>query len=71
MKVMQVGGDVILSMLISIVCNTLAVFIVPPMLKWLTSFDTDVNLDVLQIFTKLIITVLIPVIVSVDYISVE
>jgi predicted Na+-dependent transporter len=52
-----------LALMTTVVCNLMAVFTVPLMIKWLMSFE-GVKIDVVQLLLKLILTVLLPLLVS-------
>ncbi|EDO45921.1 predicted protein [Nematostella vectensis] len=61
--VAQAGGNSTLALMTTIICNIMAVFIVPPMMKWLMSVQ-GVQIDVLNLLLKLVLTVLLPLLVG-------
>ena len=60
----QAGGAVALSVMLTVVCNLAAVFTVPPLVSWIIAFE-NVKLDPVKLLVKLVLTVLLPLLVSV------
>ncbi|KAK3716092.1 hypothetical protein QZH41_019623 [Actinostola sp. cb2023] len=59
----QAGGNSALALLTTVICNLMAVFTTPPMIMWLMSFE-GIKIDVVNLLTKLILTVLLPLLVG-------
>ena len=59
----QAGGAVALSVMLTVFCNLAAVFTVPPLVAWIVAFK-NVKLDPVALLIKLILTVLLPLLVS-------
>ncbi|XP_031555753.1 probable sodium/metabolite cotransporter BASS4, chloroplastic isoform X1 [Actinia tenebrosa] len=59
----QAGGNAALALMTTVICNLMAVFTVPLMIKWLMSFE-GVKIDIVQLLIKLILTVLVPLLVG-------
>jgi len=59
----QAGGAVALSVMLTVVCNLAAVFTVPPLVSWIIAFE-NVKLDSVKLLIKLVLTVLLPLLVS-------
>ncbi|EDO43375.1 predicted protein, partial [Nematostella vectensis] len=59
--VSQAGGNATLALVTTIVCNLMAVFTLPVMMKWLMSFE-GVKLDAINLLVKLLLTVLLPLV---------
>jgi predicted Na+-dependent transporter len=65
----QAGGNVILSLILTVVANIVGIFTVPPILGWLVDFDNvggqddaaAIQLDVGQLVLKLVYTLFIPI----------
>ncbi|KXJ17867.1 putative sodium/metabolite cotransporter BASS4, chloroplastic [Exaiptasia diaphana] len=57
------GGNAALALMTTVVCNLMAVFTVPLMIKWLMSFE-GVKIDIVNLLVKLILTVLLPLLVG-------
>jgi len=58
----QANGNYALALLLTVITNTTAVFTIPPMLKWLAKFTSEVELDVGALIAKLAMTVLAPLV---------
>ena len=52
-----------LSVMLTVFCNLSAVFTVPPLVAWIVDFK-NVRLDPVQLLVKLVLTVLLPLLVS-------
>ena len=52
-----------LSVMLTVFCNLAAVFTVPPLVAWIVDFE-NVRLDPVQLLVKLVLTVLLPLLVS-------
>ena len=50
----QANGNYALALLLTVITNTSAVFTIPPMLKWLAKFTSDVELDIAALIAKLV-----------------
>ena len=50
-------------MLLTVFCNLAAAFTVPPLMAWIINFE-NIRLDLLTFFIKLLLTVLLPLLVS-------
>ena len=59
----QAGGNSTLALLLTVICNMTSVFTAPPMISWLMKFK-GVKLDFVQLLIKLVLTVLLPLVVS-------
>ena len=53
-----------MSVMLTVVCNLAAVFTVPPLVSWIIAFE-NVKLDPVKLLIKLVLTVLLPLLVSV------
>ena len=53
-----------MSVMLTVVCNLAAVVTVPPLVSWIIAFE-NVKLDPVKLLIKLVLTVLLPLLVSV------
>ena len=53
-----------MSVMLTVVCNLAAVFTVPPLVSWIIAFE-NVKLDPVKLLIKLVLTVLLPLLVSI------
>lgn len=61
---MQLNGHFALAVLLTVVCNIVGIFTVPPFLKWLLFQNLSVSFNIPALLLKLSLTILLPVIVS-------
>eukprot|EP00794_Sanderia_malayensis_P018973 gene18973-20880_t len=64
LMVNQLGGNYALAVLLTVVTNVVGIFTVPPMMSWLLSSSTEVKLDVVGMLTKMLLTLLLPLLVG-------
>ena len=63
-QVNQLGGNYALAVLLTVVCNVVGIFTVPPLLSWLLASKTEVSLDIVGMLVKMLLTLLLPLLVS-------
>ena len=59
----QLGGNYALAVLLTVVCNVVGIFTVPPLLSWLLASKTEVKLDIVGMLVKMLLTLLLPLLV--------
>lgn len=64
LMVNQLGGNYALAVLLTVVCNVVGIFTVPPLLSWLLASKTEVKLDIVGMLVKMLLTLLLPLLVG-------
>ena len=63
---MQLNGHVGLAVVLTVVCNIFGILTIPTSLKWLLFQNLSVSFNIPTLLLKLSLTVLLPVIVSIN-----
>lgn len=66
-QVNQLGGNYALAVLLTVVCNVIGIFTVPPLMSWLLASETKVKLDIVNMLIKMLLTLLLPLLVRPSY----